>query len=245
MSKQSESNRTFKLKCGYLRKVEKLSDEGAGQLFKAILSYVNAPEEVPEIQDTLADMVFVDIKDQLDYDLKCRARRLEACRKNGALGGRPSKKAEAGEKEKDETEKSQSETKNNQIGFSDNQIGFSEATEKPKKIKKVVNAIDYSSEFSALWDEWPRKESKAESFRNYNRLIKKGYLPEDLKTAVDNYLQECRREGKPTRYIFKMRTFLDKDGEFQRYMQKNWEDPEEKKSKPEDEYKEVNFRDYM
>jgi len=68
---------------------EKLNDEQAGKLIKAIFSYV-ATGEVPEL-DTLLDLVFVPIRQTLDRNKEKYDRVSEIRAKAGAKGGSKTK----------------------------------------------------------------------------------------------------------------------------------------------------------
>jgi hypothetical protein len=66
---------------------EKLSDEEAGKLIKAVLYYVHTGDNPP--LDRLLDMAFVPIKQALHRDLEKWRNILQRNKDNGLLGGRP------------------------------------------------------------------------------------------------------------------------------------------------------------
>jgi len=66
---------------------EQLSDVKAGKLIKHILKYIN--DENPELSDSILNLAFTPIKQQLKRDLKKYENICERNRLNGAKGGRP------------------------------------------------------------------------------------------------------------------------------------------------------------
>lgn len=76
----------------WLKVVEKLKDNQAGQLFKHFLRYVN--DENPQAPSPLIDLVFEPWKQQLKRDLKNWEQYVEKQKENGAKGGRPKNKKE-------------------------------------------------------------------------------------------------------------------------------------------------------
>lgn len=62
------NKKSFILYCDLIHTVRKLSKENAGELFLIILEYVN--DLNPEIRDTVIDLVFEPIKQQLKRDLR-------------------------------------------------------------------------------------------------------------------------------------------------------------------------------
>ena len=89
------NKRSFVLYCDYLEHIEKLSNEDAGKLFKAILDY-EANGAVAELCGA-AGMAFSFIQAQLNRD---KANYEEVCRtrqENGKKGGRPKKEIDVEE----------------------------------------------------------------------------------------------------------------------------------------------------
>lgn len=85
-------SKSFPMYLDYFKAVNKLPDEQAGQLFKAILEYANTSKE-PELDGSLY-AVFAIMQNQLDRDTEKYNKKCERLQQNGAKGGRPS----AGEK---------------------------------------------------------------------------------------------------------------------------------------------------
>lgn len=84
---------SFILYTDLLATVSKLTDKKAGMLFKTILEYVN--DLNPEVTDTLIQIAFEPVKQQLKRDLKKWDRYIEKQSDNGKLGGRPKKATES------------------------------------------------------------------------------------------------------------------------------------------------------
>lgn len=78
---------SFLLYTRSLKSVEKLTDEQAGVLFKAILKY-NKGIELPEM-DQATDIAFSNIQDYMDENFETYQEKCSVNRKNGAKGGRP------------------------------------------------------------------------------------------------------------------------------------------------------------
>lgn len=228
---RSDNKNGFKISTDFKYVTDLLSDEEAGRLFKAILGYANDVSNVPDFDDLATQMAFNVFKGQFDKDMEAKEIRRKINIENGKKGGRPA----AANKKNAESIKSD-ETDNNQM--------------KPKKpirlscekaVKKETDS-GYSEGFRNLWEIYPRKESKAAGYRNYQRRLKDGYSPEQIYQAVDKYIAACKKENKPKQYIYKLRTFLDVEGEFTEYIPKK--DEEQKKGEGSG-YREINFRDFM
>ena len=80
---------SFVLYADSLDILDLLSDEQAGQLFRAIRSYVNG-DDLPEL-DQVTKIAFVPIKNHLDRDAEKYEQICKKRREVGALGGRPRK----------------------------------------------------------------------------------------------------------------------------------------------------------
>jgi len=59
-----------------------------------------------------------------------------------------------------------------------------------KNVKNVKNK-DYSDLFVSLYDKYPYRKSKRDTFNSYKKLLKE-YSHEDLERAVDNYIIEIK-----------------------------------------------------
>ena len=80
----AKEKKSFVLYCDLIHTIKKLNNEDAGELFKHILSYVN--DENPTTENTMVDIVFEPIKQQLKRDLKKFEKTKEDRSYNGRLG---------------------------------------------------------------------------------------------------------------------------------------------------------------
>lgn len=196
--------------------VDKLSDEQAGKIMKAIYEYTTTGE-LPEL-DNLLDLVITPFITAID---KNNDRYNEVCeknRKNGSKGGRPKNKTEENrpllEKPKKPTafkktlndNDNDSDNDNNNISIG--QTSLTDDVEQPAQKEKNNN-------FEEAWREYPRKEKKQDAYRNYLTLLKgKEVLGKKVKfthneimLAVKQYAQDAR--GKELRYIPYGSTFFN------------------------------------
>ena len=77
-------------------KLQWLSDEEAGKLFKAIVAYAENGTILSPDADRALGLVFLFVKDQIDRDYEKYQARVKANRENGSKGGRPPKSKEPG-----------------------------------------------------------------------------------------------------------------------------------------------------
>ncbi|MCC8157489.1 MAG: DUF6291 domain-containing protein [Oscillospiraceae bacterium] len=159
MAKESDEKKSFKLYNSYGRQFEKLDDESAGQLIKAVFAYVNN-QPVPELSDCGADMAFSFIAAQLDRDKVAYDKKCEVNRRNGSLGGRPPKpenqtvfeEPNALEKNRSVSPKPQDETPEPQ----------EKPADKPKSLQE--------QRFDQFWQLYPKKVGKKAAFNSWNRI---------------------------------------------------------------------------
>ena len=67
---------------------------------------------------------------------------------------------------------------------------------------------DYSNDFLAFWTAYPKKEGKAEAYRIWQKLLRKGFTSEQLILAGKRYAAKCEKEGTERQYIKKGVNFL-------------------------------------
>lgn len=75
-------------------KLQWLTDEEAGRLFKAIVAYAESGTILSPDADKALGLVFLFVKDQIDRDYEKYQARVKANRENGSKGGRPHKSKE-------------------------------------------------------------------------------------------------------------------------------------------------------
>ena len=89
MKEEQSRKNTFLLYKDKREIIERLTDEQAGKLFKAIYKYVDT-QELTELE-VLVDVVFLMFKQTLDANEEKYISVVERNRKNGSKGGRPKK----------------------------------------------------------------------------------------------------------------------------------------------------------
>lgn len=89
---------------------------------------------------------------------------------------------------------------------------------KPDKPKRGKN--DYTENFEAFWNIYPRKEGKGEAYKKYMARLKDGYSEQELITAAENYARRCVNEHTEVKYIKHAKTFLSDSTPFLDYLPK-------------------------
>lgn len=79
--------KSFPVYLDYAKAVNKLSDDEAGKLFKALLEYADSGQD-PQLEGSLY-AVFAIMQNQLDRDTEKYVQKCERLRQNGSKGGRP------------------------------------------------------------------------------------------------------------------------------------------------------------
>lgn len=112
-SQKADKKKSFKLYKDALVILDKLTDDQAGKLFKAINDYNNGRE--PDL-DPLMEIIFHPFKAQFDRDQEAYNKQCEINAANGAQGGRPSNQI-------NRTEPNETEiTENNRTGYLESEI---------------------------------------------------------------------------------------------------------------------------
>jgi hypothetical protein len=176
-------NKSFIIHKDSLSVLNKLTDEQAGKLFKAIFNY-QTNNVLPE--DTLISIIFEPFLNQFKRDDIKYQNVVERNKINGSKGGRP---------------KTQ-----------ENPLGYLETQENPRKPKKADSDSDSDSkndnkndiilnnisiDFQEFYNNYPlqgtkAKGNKASSEKKYNSLRKNGVSKEDLNNALANYKEEIK-----------------------------------------------------
>lgn len=94
-------------------------------------------------------------------------------------------------------------------------------TPKPEKSKR--GKLDYSENFEAFWNIYPRKEGKGEAYKKYKARLNDGYTEQELITAAENYARRCATEHTEVKYIKHAKTFLSDSTPFIDYLPKTRE----------------------
>lgn len=147
-----KNKKSFIMYTDYQKHINRLSDEEAGRLIKAVLEYTNTSIE-PELSPA-ADMAFSFIKEQIDRDLE---KWEDTCQKRseaGKLGGRPRIRKDP-DLAQDSNPESNIEPKQSKakkaIGFLENQTKAKKADNDTVNVSEYVNEtendIDNVSEY--------------------------------------------------------------------------------------------------
>jgi hypothetical protein len=104
---------------------------------------------------------------------------------------------------------------------------------KEEKIKeKQPPSSDYTEDFKAFWQVYPRKMGKTAAFKAWNARLKEKVSPDDLIKAAKNYAAKCKAEKTEERYIKHAETFLGPNKRYEDYLGGNPDDPPEKPLTP-------------
>lgn len=104
---------------------------------------------------------------------------------------------------------------------------------KEEKIKeKQPPSSDYTEDFKAFWQVYPRKMGKTASFKAWNARLKEKVSPDDLIKAAKNYAAKCKADKTEERYIKHAETFLGPNKRYEDYLGGNPDDPPEKPLTP-------------
>jgi len=118
-----------------------------------------------------------------------------------------------------------------------------ESKERSKKVETEKTNI-YTPEFELFWTAYPAagyQNSKPQTFKNFNSLIKKKVSSDSLIQAARNYTADCKTEGK-TDYLYKASNFVGKAEYYKSYLPGNWvpSKPKFKQNEPaREEYPEI------
>lgn len=87
----------------------------------------------------------------------------------------------------------------------------------------------FESDFSAWWDQYPRKVNRSQAFKAYQARRREGVPVDDLCRARDNFA--ATRSGQDPAYTMYGATFLAKDGPWTEWLAGN---PDGERSDPDD-----------
>lgn len=91
----------------------------------------------------------------------------------------------------------------------------------PPEEPKKPDSGKYSNAFETFWEEYPRKEGKAEAYKKYMARRKDGWSDEELLRAAKNYAYVCRKHKTEKEYIKHAKTFLSENTPFVDFIPKN------------------------
>ena len=188
----------FILYKGYRDTVNKLSNEDAGILLKAIFEYQAMGNEIKMPYGV--SIAFSLIKNQFEVDNAKYEEKLAKCRENGAKGGRPIK----------ENRRPSDYLENQTVFLETGQNHKEKEKEKDKvkvKVKEKENNI--SSDFEKFYNIYPRKEAKNAAFKSWEKVLKDGVSSDDIFNGVKCYNNYITANKVERRYIKMPATWLN------------------------------------
>ena len=81
------------------------------------------------------------------------------------------------------------------------------------KKNNMVNG-EYSKDFEAFWEVYPRKAGKGEAYKKYKARLNDGWSEAELLEAAKNYAGRVARERTEQKYIKHAKTFLSENTPF-------------------------------
>jgi hypothetical protein len=116
-----------------------------------------------------------------------------------------------------------------------------------KKVKKDKNNI-YSADFEMFWSEYPKEghqNSKPQSFKNFNNLIKNKIDSNSLIQSAKNYAADCKTLSKVD-YLYKASNFIGQAEYYKSYLDEAWEPAQQElfTNKPKISKREQQFDDF-
>lgn len=76
--------------------------------------------------------------------------------------------------------------------------------------KNSNNNVDFESEFSKLWERYPKKQGKNSAFTHYKSARKSGVTFEEIEKGLNNYLNYIKANKVEPRYIKNGSTWFNK-----------------------------------
>lgn len=84
--------------------------------------------------------------------------------------------------------------------------------------KPISKKSDYSEDFLAFYEQYPRKEEKKQAAKTYNARVKEGARQEDILLAVSNYKRQIADRHTGIQYVKMPSTFLNCYQDFMQYI---------------------------
>lgn len=173
-----KEKKSFLLHIDSLDILEKLSDEQAGKLFKAIASHHNGSDY--ELDDLL-DLVFTPFKNQFNRDLE----KYKKVSEKRALAGKK------GGKQKQSNLANASKCKQSIANLADSDNESDSDSDSDKDINtldqsKIARAQLEEDSFEYWWKEYPKKVAKQAAFKSWKKVIKK--MDDETVTELTNHI---------------------------------------------------------
>jgi hypothetical protein len=176
-----KEKKSFLLHIDSLDILEKLSDEQAGKLFKAIASHHNGSDY--ELDDLL-DLVFTPFKNQFNRDLEKYKKVSEKRALAGKKGGKQKQANVA-------NVANASKCKQNLANLADSDNESDNESDSDKDINtldqsKIARAQLEEDSFEYWWKEYPKKVAKQSAFKSWKKVIKK--MNDETVTELTNHI---------------------------------------------------------
>lgn len=228
-----ESKNSFLLYTEQKEVIDKLSDEQAGQLIKAIYKYAN-DGEMPELEGLL-DIVIIPFKQCIDKNNEKYEEVIKKRSEAGKLGGRPkgeevekqtkAKKANAFLEKQTKAKKADNDNVNENVNVNDNDLKDKEKppTEAERKPRAFIaptldEVLAYSKEFEEQSGKGIDCERFIDFYESKNWMVGKNKM-KDWKAALRNWARQdsqFRQTGVQTVNQPKVNRFVN-------YSQRNWD----------------------
>ncbi|MGN0614203.1 MAG: DUF6291 domain-containing protein [Porcipelethomonas sp.] len=186
-----------------------LSDEQAGKLIKAIFAY-SENNIVPDFADGMLTMAFSFIKGQIDRDSEkweeTRKKRAEAGRK----GGRQSQANQANASFAKQIKQSQANQAVN-VNVNDNVNVNVIPPISPKGDESVKKTYlnSFSESFEDFWKAYPKKVSKANALKAWNKLKPDDNIVREILSALEKQKQSSQWQKDNGQFIPYPATWLN------------------------------------
>ena len=196
-----------------------LSDEQAGQLFKAVLRYGNNGDKTEFKTDPLLKELFRVYTDGIDRIDERYAKRCEVLRANGRKGGRPPIKAKENQKKPKETKRFFDESKE--------EPNKTLPVPEPEPVPELVPNPEPENNIPVIFDKvlaiYPFKDSNSKErvCREFISRIREGWEPEQLLKAAEHYKAQCDQEETEKKYIIRPWNFYGDKKPFIDYIEIN------------------------
>lgn len=181
--------KSFQLYKDTLKILDRLTDEQAGKLFRAITDFNNGIE--PQLDETLS-LVFFPFENQFIRDADAYANKCEVNKENGSKGGRPLKteitqsvisKPKKADKDKDKETDKESDTVNPHSQFLEFHSYKTTYTDLPTELQTTID--------SQIWQTWQTFNQHIDKECKRIRQIPEQLNYPDYLEYRDRYIKSC------------------------------------------------------
>lgn len=89
-----------------------------------------------------------------------------------------------------------------------------------KQLLQSEKPVEYSKDFEAFWEVYPRTVGKGEAYKKYKARLNDGWSEAELLEAAKNYASRVARERTEQKYIKHAKTFLSENTPFTDFLPK-------------------------